>query len=96
MVQVHFERRRKIHLDALKRIQYTVRSLKVTVDGYNELFGWTNLFNICISLAKMLNLTQFVLTRMSMVKFSLNLLNLSFITWILVNVPISKVSRNAI
>ena len=92
MVQVHFERRRKIQLDALKRVQYIVRSLKVTVDGYNDLFGWTNLFNICLSLARILNITQLLLFQLNRPQFlTVKVLNLIFITWILVNVGVSKI-----
>ena len=78
MVQVHFVRRRKIQLEALKKIQHTVRSLKVTVDGYNDLFGWSNLFTICSSLACLLNLTQDVLSRLNRV----DLLGLNILAFI--------------
>ena len=92
MVHGHFERRRYIHLGALKKIQYTVRSLKLTVEGYNDLFGWTNLFNICISLVNTLNLTQSTLFKLGRVEFvRLNVFNLIFIAWILVNVLTSKI-----
>ena len=91
MVQVHFERRHKIHLEALKRIQYTVRSLKVTVDGYNDLFGWSNLFNICFSLACLLNLTKSLLFAINQPELlGMSLFMLIFITWMLVNVLVPK------
>ncbi|KAJ3653015.1 hypothetical protein Zmor_018934 [Zophobas morio] len=96
MVQVHFERRRKIQLDALKRVQYTVRSLKVTVDGYNDLFGWTNLFNICLSLARILNITQLLLFQLNRPQFlTVKVLNLIFITWILAGTVIMIVIMNS-
>ena len=63
MLHVYFGQTKRIRLDVLKNIQYTVRSLKVTVDGYNDLFGWTVLFNISHSLVSLLGITGYVLAR---------------------------------
>ena len=91
MVRVQFERRRKIRLDVLKKIQYTVRSLKLTVDDYNDLFGLTNLFSVSITLASILNVTKFALPHLGLSQLlSMNLLNLMCIIWLLVSVVSSK------
>ena len=87
MVQVHFERRRKLHLESLKKIQYTVRSLKVTVDGYNDLFGWINLFHICNALARLVSLTEYGLARLTQLELlKFNVLNVLCLIWIVVDV----------
>ena len=54
-------KRNQIRTSFLKKVEYSVRFLKNTVDSYNDLFGWSVFFNIAFTILQMINSVTYVL-----------------------------------
>ena len=79
-------KRNQIRPSFLKKVEYSVRVLKNTVDAYNDLFGWSVFFNIAFTILLMINAAIYMIfTARSMIFFQQILIQLSLILGILVS-----------
>jgi hypothetical protein len=83
--------KRTLQLVFIKRVEYTMRLLKETVDIYNSMFAWPNFFVISASVLMVLNFIDYILFRNNLINlYETVFISFIFLSWNLVRDPRDK------